>query len=430
MPNLAVLGGPPVAPEGLAVDWPCLDESDRAAVLRALESRQWSRVDCRDPQMSEVLQLEDEFARYHDAAHCLALANGTAALQVALKAAGVRFGDEVICSTVTWYASAAAIIHCGAVPVFADMVADTYQLDPDHVASLLTPRTRALVAVHYAGYPADLDRLGALAQRHQLAVIEDCSHAQGTEWRGRKMGAHGTAGTMSFQESKSLTCGEGGAVLCDDEEFMARAFSHHHYSPIAGRPFAWTNTPAPNFRLGELQAALLRAQLVRLPHQTRQREENGRWLAAELRKLGGVDPLRHDVRITTRGYYFFVIRYDAAHFADVPRDLFVNALVAEGIRAGIGYGAALHRTACFTHRNFGGLEDLVRFPDYTATSLPISERALSDEQITIGNHALLGRANCERIVEALAKLKDNLDELRLLRRSSAATPFVPAIAAA
>jgi len=414
MPQLAALGGPPVAPEGLRSEWPAVTYDDRAAVLRALNSGQWSRVDCR--QASEVSQFEDEFARAHDARFCLALASGTAALQVALRAAGVGFGDEVIVSTVTWYASAAAIIHCGAVPVFADIVPDTYQLDITHAEALITPRTRAVIAVHYAGYPCDLDALKSLAARDGLAVIEDCAHAHGTAWRGRRVGAHLAAGGFSFQESKALTCGEGGALLTDDERLIARAFAHHHLPPIASRPFVWLNAPAPNFRLAELPAALLRSQLTRLGEQTAIRERHGTWLAEELRRLGGVEPLRADARITQRGYYFFVARYDATQFGDVPRAVFVNALRAEGIHVGMGYEVPLHRLGCFTEHNFDGLEALVRFPDYAAQSLPVAEHALAEEQLTFTQPLLLYARNCELVVATIMKLRNHLDELRSLAK--------------
>jgi dTDP-4-amino-4,6-dideoxygalactose transaminase len=417
MARLAINGGPAVAPPGLRTIWPVFGDAEREAVLRALGSGIWCRLGA-TAETGEVSQFEAEFARWHGAAHCVAVTNGTAAIQCALAAVGLEAGDEVITTPITFISTALAIVLENGAPVFADIDPETYQIDPAAVEAAVTPRTRAILPVHYAGYPCDMDRLTAIAHRHGIALVEDCAHAHGSEWRSQKVGTFGDAGAFSFQASKTLNCGEGGALITNDEELAAKAFSYHHIGRVPGRPFYEHHAAAPNFRMTELQGALLRAQLTRLSEQTAVRQQNGERLAAGLEQIEGVSALPREERITQRGYYFFVICYDSERFGGVPRDRFLEALRAEGVAAGTGYGLPVHKNPVFQSPGPGRTGSVnchhwAKDTDYTHLTLPAAERVMAEEQVALENNHLLSAENVEVILAAVAKIRENVDELRV-----------------
>ena len=206
MQKLAILGGEPVKDTPFP-EWPVYDESERQALMEVLDSRVWWRT-----PGTRSLAFEGEFAAFQQAKHGIAVTNGTAALEVAVAALGIGPGDEVIVPDFTFVATASAVLFAGALPVLVDVAPDTYCLDPDLVEAAITGRTKAIIAVHVAGHPADLDRLAEIARRRNLYLVEDSSHAHGSEWKGRRVGAIGNIGTFSFQQSKLMTAGEGGMV--------------------------------------------------------------------------------------------------------------------------------------------------------------------------------------------------------------------------
>jgi len=209
--KLALLGGKPLKADPFPA-WPQYDERERQALMDVLESRLWWRT-----PGTRTLKFEQEFAAYHQARHGIAVTNGTAALEISLAALGVGFGDEVILPDFTFVATASAVLSTGALPILVDVTSDTYCLDPNQVEERITPRTKAIIAVHMGGHPADLDRLPEIARRHNLWLLEDSSHAHGSEWKGRKIGAIGDAGTFSFQASKLMTAGEGGMIITNED---------------------------------------------------------------------------------------------------------------------------------------------------------------------------------------------------------------------
>src|SRR5437899_5186666 len=203
MSELALLGGRKAKGKPFP-DWPMCDDKGRRALMEVLESRIWWRT-----PGTKTLEFERAFATFHGARHGVAVTNGTAALEVVMAALSIGAGDEVIVPDFTFIATASAVLFAGAIPVTVDVRPDTYCIDPDLVEAAITPRTKAIIAVHMGGHPADLDRLNKIAQDHQLALVEDSSHAHGSEWRGRRIGTFGKAGTFSFQSSKLMTAGEG-----------------------------------------------------------------------------------------------------------------------------------------------------------------------------------------------------------------------------
>ena len=284
MGQLAITGGTPVRTAPYP-RWPQWDSSEREQLLDVLESGKWWAT-----EGSKAPEFEAAWARFVRTRHCVAVTNGTHALEVSLLGLGVGEGDEVIVTDYTFFASASAVACVNAVPVLVDVDPHTFCIDPDAVEAAITPRTRAIIAVHLAGHPADLDRLTAICTRRGLALIEDCAHAHGSAWNGTPVGGFGAAGTWSFQQSKLMTAGEGGAITIQDPQTAA---SIRSYTDCGRRPGEWFYSHfalGGNYRMTEWQAAMLLAQLERFPQQHRTRNENALYLNAELSKLPGVFP--------------------------------------------------------------------------------------------------------------------------------------------
>ena len=208
--HLALLGGRPVR-ERPFTSWPIFGEREEARVLAALRSGHWGRLDG-----NEVTEFEERFAAMHGCQHGIAVVNGTVSLRLGLMAAGLEAESEVIIPPYTFFSTASAVVEANMVPVFADIDLDTFNLDPQAVEAAITPRTRAVIPVHFAGQVADMDAIMAIARKHDLLVIEDAAHAHGASYRNRPAGSLGHLASFSFQSSKNLTCGEGGIITTND----------------------------------------------------------------------------------------------------------------------------------------------------------------------------------------------------------------------
>jgi len=388
--------------------WPLFDEEDIKAVVETLRSGRW----CRLYPGSAAERFERSFASYHDAKHGIATSNGTVSLELSLKSLGVGFGDEVIVPAYTFIATASAVTEVGAVPVFADVDPETGNIDPKTVEEVITERTKAVIAVHFGGYPADMDALTALAKKHGLHLVEDAAHAHGTEWRGRKVGAIGDFGSFSFQESKPLTAGEGGIVITNDDQLAERARLIHNIGRVLGKPGYIHYVLSSNYRLSEIQAALLLSRLKKLPEEVEVKHRNGKFLAEALRKVGVAVPVREDERITKRGYYYFVLLYREEEMDRVPKEVFVEALRREGVPAEVSYGPPLYRQPAFRKENLKGVfPPNVKVPDYESLNLRGAEE-FAKREIVLPHYLLLGpREALDLVVEAFEKLKENTSEL-------------------
>ena len=415
MAKLAVRGGKKLIDRPIGKPWPIFDEREERALMEVLHSGKWWRGGYDDPKQSKVGQAEEAFSRYQDAKYGVAVTNGTAALECALRAGGIEPGDEVIVPAVTFVATATAPIMCGAIPVFADIRPADYNIDPDHVESLITPRTRAIIPVDYGGVPVDLDRLGEIAKRHGLLMINDCAHSHGSEWKGRKVGAIGDMGAFSFQMGKTLTCGEGGMVLTDSEELAQKLFSYHHIGRIPGRPFYEHHVAASNLRMTEWQAAVLLTQLERFDEQARIRDANARYLNAGLAEIPGVAPLTIDERVTRWCFYFFHFKFIEEEWGGVTRDQFLEALRAEGVPCHTGHTDPVYWNPLFQQHNFieGGCKQHERRTDYTKVKCPEAERVYQHEAVCLNHQLFLGgKDDMDLILDAIRKIRENADELR------------------
>lgn len=331
MEKLAILGGDPVK-ESPFPDWPVYDERERQALMDVLESRLWWRT-----PGTRTLKFEEDFAAYQQAKYAIAVTNGTAALEVSLAALGIGPGDEVIVPDFTFVATASAVLFAGALPVLVDIDPDTYCIDPDQAESAINERTKAIIAVHMGGHPADLDRLTEIAARHNLLLVEDSSHAHGSEWKGQRVGAIGDIGTFSFQQSKLMTAGEGGIIVTNDPELEKKARSIHDCGRMPGEWFYSHFIYGSNYRLSEWQGAILSQQLARADEFTSIRTRNAAFLDKTLAQIDGITPQKEDPRVTCNGHYAYIFHYDKNAFAGLPTEEFIKAFNAEGIPTQASY---------------------------------------------------------------------------------------------
>jgi dTDP-4-amino-4,6-dideoxygalactose transaminase len=404
--KLALLGGTPVRGKPFT-SWPVFGQAEEQRLLRALRSGQWGRLDG-----PEVAEFENRFAARHGCKHGLAVVNGTVALRIALQAAGLRAEDEVILPPYTFFSTASAVIEANAVPVFADIDLDTFNLDPKAVEAALTPRTRAILPVHFAGQPADMKAIMALARKRKLIVIEDAAHAHGASYQNRPAGSLGHLGSFSFQSSKNLTAGEGGMLTTNDDALAASCRSIHNCGRIPTGLWYEHHVISGNYRLGEFQGAILNAQLDRLEAQTKTRDRNGQYLAAKLRQLPGLHPQKRPASCTRHSYHLFMLRLDGRAFG-APRAAVLQALQAEGIPCSAGYGFPLHRQPMFRHKAFGPfLPNVSARLDYRQVRCPNSELICREQCVWLEQRLFLGRpADMDDIARAFEKVYEHRDAL-------------------
>jgi dTDP-4-amino-4,6-dideoxygalactose transaminase len=396
-PQLAVNGGEPVRRRPWPT-WPEWDETDAQAMAEVVRSGEWF-----SPSGTRANAFGETYAAFHGARYGAPCTNGTQAIEIALRAVGVKAGDEVIVPPYTFIATASACVQVNAVPVFADIDPDTYNLDPRAAEAAITDRTAAIIAVHIGGCPADLDAFRDLAQRRGLRLIEDAAQAHAAEWRGQRVGALGDAGTFSFQASKNLNAGEGGIVLTNQADVYERAWSIINVGRVRDGGRYEHALLSGNYRMTEWQGALLLSQMRRLEAQTRQRNANALNLADQLAELPGIRPLKRDERVTCHAYHLFIFRYDAAPFGGLPRQDFMSALRAEGIPCSPGY-TPLYRENAF--RPDRATHPFAGERDYGAVRCPVAERASTEEAVWLNQTVLLAsRSDMDDIVAAIRKIQ-------------------------
>jgi dTDP-4-amino-4,6-dideoxygalactose transaminase len=416
MGKLAITGGKPLRRKPFA-KWPIYTNEEARGLQKVLASRNWGGY----PFPNQIADsFAQAFARFHGAKYGLAVANGTIAIEIALKAAGIQPGDEVIVPAYTWEGTVGPILLLNAVPVFVDVDPDTYCLDAKLIAKALTPKTRAILPVHLAMRFADMDEIVRIARGRNLVVIEDCAHAHGGKWRNKGAGATGDLGCFSFQSSKLMTSGEGGAVITSNLEYMERAQSYTNCGRASTTDKFGHRFIGFNYRITELQAALLAAQLKRLPNQQKTRLANMEHFEKRLRGTPGLGFLKRDKRQTRVAAYQYVFKYSPEHFQGIPRAAFLGALELEGIPCDGLFYEPVYKSALFPVNPY----------EYPALSwdrpepldlknlyhCPVSERAAYVESVWLPHHIFLGsRKDAEDIADGVLKVCENISELRGLK---------------
>ena len=407
MSALALLGGEKAKSKPFPI-WPHYDEAEERALKQVLESRIWWRT-----PGTKTLEFERAFAKFHGARHGIAVTNGTAALEVAMAGLGIGAGDEVILPDFTFVATASAVLFANALPVLVDVDPGTYCINPDLVEEAITPRTKAVIAVHMGGHPADLDRLKKITDRKKLALIEDSSHAHASEWKGKRIGTFGVAGTFSFQSSKLMTAGEGGIIISNDEKFERQARSVHDCGRMPGEWFYSHFIYGSNYRLSEWQGAVLQAQLGRLDEQTQVRHRNGRLLDRLLGMIPGITPQKLDDRCTRNGQYAYIFHVNKKEFAGIATDRFIAAMNAEGIPNQASY-PPLHQLHMFRNGEYRkrlcGKQAKERHA-FLKRRFPATQKA-AWETVWIPQPALLGdEEDVEEIAASLSKIQKHAKDL-------------------
>ncbi|MEU0744481.1 DegT/DnrJ/EryC1/StrS family aminotransferase [Streptomyces sp. NPDC006134] len=369
--------------------WPQYDEKEREGLIRALEQGQWWRMGG-----SEVDTFEREFAAFHGAPHALAVTNGTHALELALQCMGVGPGTEVVVPAFTFISSSQAAQRLGAVAVPVDVDPHTYNIDVAAAAAAVTPRTRAIMPVHMAGFLADMDALAKLSADTGVPLLQDAAHAHGARWRGKRIGELGTVAAFSFQNGKLMTAGEGGAVLFPDTETHETAFLRHSCGrPRTDRRYLH-RIAGTNLRLNEFSAAVLRAQLGRLEEQITTRQKRWAVLSPLLGAIDGVVPQRADERTDFPSHYMAMFRVPGIGEAD--RNALVDRLVAAGLPAFAAF-RAIHRTDAFWE--IGAPDETV---EQIAERCPHTE-AISQDCVWLHHRVLLaGEQDMHRTAEIVA----------------------------
>ncbi len=414
----ALLGGKPVRSQPFPA-WPVVAQNDEQAWSNVLRSGRWNRGPA-------VRRFEEEWARRLGCPHVVAAASGTAALYTCLHALEVGPGDEVIIPPYTFVATLNVVLLRHALPVFVDTDRSTFQIDPDRIEAAVTDRTRCMIPVHLGGIPAEMDKILEVGRRRGIPVLEDACQAHLAEWRGRKVGTLGELGCFSFQASKNLNCGEGGAIASSREDLIALCASFHDagrgyrvgqqgLEVIEDAGFTYARV-GDNRRLTEFQATLLVEQLSRLEEQCSRRESNAAYLTEQLQQIPGIHPAQMYAGATRNAYHLYMFRYDAQAFQDLPRDRFLAALEAEGIPCSGGYGP-LNREPFIRQtlesRAFRRIYGEGAAAEWEARNLCPENDRLCREAVWFFQTMLLGpRSDMDYIAEAIRKIQRHAGELK------------------
>jgi len=411
----AILGGQKIHTGGWP-GWPQWKPAYNESLMKVMQSGVWSRADI-------VTEFENKWAATIGSKRCLSVVNGTSALVTAVAQNDIGAGDEVIVTPYTWISTVQSILLAGAMPVFADIDPETYQIDPEKIKAKITQRTRAIMPVHILGMPADMERIMQIAKEHNLIVIEDACQAWLAEINNKKVGTFGQCGCFSFQNSKHLPLGEGGAVVSDDEEFIDRCYSYHNvgfpYGTVIGGVGAGSVMLATKLRLTEYQAAIGLAQLGVLDEQTTIRNQNAKYLRDQIKGIPGIKPYKMYKNVTRAAFHMFCFRYDEKEFKGLPRDKFLKALSAEGIPNLSGYAPFLNKQPYLEHafrtKNFRKMyppEELDFNKFVEANECPENDK-LCVESVWLQQNILLAeKPDLDNIAAAIERIRKNAEQIK------------------
>ena len=327
-------------------EWPIYDDEEIKALEKVIKSKQWWIGAPNVHKGENVWKFQEEFAKFHEAKHCACVFNGTVAIEIALLALGIGMGDEVIVSDYTFVASGSAVVATNAVPIFCDIDPETLVMDVNKIEDLITERTKAIVPVHLGGNPVEMDKLMEIAEKKNLKVVEDCAHAHGSRYKGKMVGNWGHAGSFSFQASKVLTAGEGGAIITNDDGLADLMYSVADCGRKKGQYFYDHFRYGTNYRMSEYQGAVLRAQLKKFPTQHKLRNENAKYFSDRLNMIDGIQVMKPTPGTDELGWYVFPLVFEPEKFGNISKAEFYKKLNEDGIPTDDCY-PPLHGLHCF-----------------------------------------------------------------------------------
>lgn len=415
--NPAILGGSPAVASPSWPSWPVWKpETDEKLLMEVIRSGVWSRD-------KVVAEFEKQWAGVIGAKRCLSVVNGTNALNVSLAQLEIGWGDEVLVTPYTFIASVSSILFNGAIPVFVDIDPETFQMDPKKIEAKITSNTRAILPVHILGLPCDMERIMSIARKHNLLVVEDACQAWLAEINNKKVGTFGNAGCFSFQNSKNLPIGEGGAIVSDDDAFMDRCYSFHNYGnpygSVVGEVGSGTIRIGTKLRFTEYQAAIGLAQMERLQEQTEIRHNNAEYLKSMIKAIPGITPYRFNPNVTKAAFHLFPFLYNKEEFKGLSRGRFIAALQAEGVPCKSGYrelNKMPYLKNAFESRFFKKFYPAERL-DYKRyaeeNQCPLNEKVCNEWSVWFPQYVLLGtKSDMENIANAIEKIKTNAEKIR------------------
>jgi perosamine synthetase len=404
--KLAVLGGTPVAPAKVWPEWPYVDQNMIDAITKTTRSGIWSRIQSRN---GTVPTFEKEFAALMGTKSCVSTGSGTQALSCCIEALGISAGDEVITSPYTDMGTISSILTARALPVMADIDPESFQIDPKDVERKISSNTRAIMPVHIMGQPCNMEKIMAIAKKHKLRVIEDACQAHLAEYQGKKLGTIGDLGAFSFQTSKTIACGEGGAVIGNDEALMDKVFT---VMMNGGNKIIGTK-----YRMNELEGAILLGQLPGVKERFARRNSNAAYLTSKLKKFPGLVPQKLYPGTTSGSFYIYAMAYKKEHFNNAERSKFVKAMAAEGISLSSWMAKGLHKEPWTdyianldVYRKMNTPERLKKFRD--ELNLPNCDRVCDELVMIWASGPLLGtQSDMDDVINAIMKVYDNRDKL-------------------
>ena len=404
----AILGGPKAHPTSFP-SWPIVERPDENALLEALNSKKWGRLNG-----EAVRSFEEAFKYLSGAKHCLAVSSGTSALFTALGALDIGPGDEVIIPVYTFVATYNVVVLNYALPRFVDTDIESFQVDANQIEKAITPQTKVIMPVHIGGSPADLDTILELGNKHHIPIVEDACQAPMAEWRGEKVGTLGLAGAISFQSSKNLTSGEGGALLTNDTEFAQSCYVFHNQGRNA--PNTKLHSRGTNLRMTEFQGRLLLAQMERFKAQVDCRCENAAYLSRLLNEIPGIYPAKLFKGVTKSAYHLYMFRYDKREFQGMDRSKFLVALQAEGIPCSGGYGMLnkeKYVTNLAKNKHYLKIYGEKTMKDWLEQNHCPQNDQLCKEAVWFSQSMLLGsRQDMEQIAQAIQKIRKYAGDLK------------------
>lgn len=410
--KLAILGGQPVRSNKPWPKWPYSDQKVVDSVVKTTESGIWCRI---QSTSGTVPTFEKAFAELMEAKYCVCVGSGTQALHTSVEALGLGPGDEIITSPYTDPGTVASILSARALPVLADLDPESFQMDPADIQRRITENTRAIMPVHMMGQPADVDNLMAIATKHNLFVIEDACQTHLAKHRGKTLGTIGNLGCFSFQSSKTLACGEGGAIIGDDEELMDTCFTvQNHGTSRSGS----TERIGPKYRMNEFEAAILLGQLAGVKERFALRNENADYLYSKLNGFPGVVPQKLYPGTDSGSFYLFSMSYKKEHFNNADRDTFLKAVRAEGVPLDGYIKIGLHREkwvdTILNQKVYQTMYSPERLKKYREEmDCPVCDQVCKDMLMIWASGPLLGtKDDMDDIINGIMKVYENRDQLK------------------